>query len=519
MTASRGPRNLTTVAMILAVSMTFIDQTIVAIASPDLQKGLDLTSSQGAWVINAYLVALAATFALGGRLADVWGRRRMVVVGVVGFAATSVLCAVTPAASWAATWLIGSRVLQGVFAALLMPAAVSIVFSSAAPERRGRTMAMFFGLTGAFTALGPLIGGHLVEQSWRSIFWINVPVAVAALVVIAMARIPEHRTPGRIDWSGAALVAGGMAASVVGFAQSSTWGWDSLATWGCLVVGLALLVAFVLVERRTAVPLIRLSVFRSRGFSTDSGVLFFAMIAFVPVSYFLSVYAQTSLGQTPVQTSQLMLCFFAGYFVAAQVGGRVFDARGVRPTMLLGCLVGIAGFVWWATQVTTLTPQAQLWPMAVAGAGLGMLIGPVSADAVSRAVDASYGEVTGVNQTVRNYGSALGMAVLGTLATHVFSHSFTASLVSHGVPAASAAQIAQQASTGAGGTAGLSALPEAMRGVVRTAAAQDFALGMRVVLVGMATALAIAFLIALRHPGDRPAAAVVESEELVTTAA
>jgi EmrB/QacA subfamily drug resistance transporter len=504
--------------MILAVSMTFIDQTIVAIASPDLQKGLDLTSSQGAWVINAYLVALAATFALGGRLADVWGRRRMVVIGVLGFAATSILCAVTPAESWAATWLIGSRALQGMFAALLMPAAVSIVYSSAPVGRRGRTMAMFFGLTGAFTALGPLVGGHLVEQSWRSIFWINVPVAVAA---IALARIRESRTPGRIDWTGAGLVAGGMAASVVGFAQSSTWGWDSLATWGCLALGLALLTLFVVVERRTAVPLIRLSVFRDRAFSTDSGVLFFAMIAFIPVSYFLSVYAQTSLGQTPVQTSQLMLCFFAGYFVAAQVGGRVFDSRGARPTMLLGCLVGVAGFVWWASQVTVLTANAQLLPMAVAGAGLGMLIGPVSADAVGRAVDSSYGEVTGVNQTVRNYGSALGLAVLGTLATHVFANSFTASLVSHGVPAASAARIAQQASTGAGGTAGLSELPEAMRSVVRTAAAQDFALGMRVVLLAMAGALAVAFVIALRHPGDRPPAGAPAPEvaaERVTAA-
>lgn len=496
---------LVMVAMILAVSMSFIDQTIVAIASPDLQRDLGLTSNQGEWVINAYLVALAATFALGGRIADAWGPRRMVLVGVAGFAITSALCGATPDTSWAEAWLITARAAQGVFAAVLLPAAISIVYGAAPPEKRGRSMAMFFGLTGAFTALGPILGSYLLEWSWRTIFWINLPVAAAALVCVALAPIEDRRRPGRIDWLGAALVAAGMALSVIGFSQSAVWGWDDVRTWACLAVGAALLVLFVLVERARRQPLIRLDIFRLRGFRVDSGVLFFAMIAFVPVSYFLSVYAAVSLDLDANGASTLLLLYFLGFLIAAQVGGRIFDARGAKPTILLGCLVGIAGNVWWATQVTTLDASDQHHPLLLAGAGIGFLLGPSSADAVSRTHDASYGEVTGINQTIRNYGSALGFAVLGTLATHVFTDRFASSLVGLGVGRGTADELARRAATSGGGDRDLSQVPASARGAVERAVAADFAEGMRAVLIAMAVALAVAFLIALRHPGDRPA--------------
>ena len=496
---------LVMVAMVLAVSMSFIDQTIVAIASPDLQRDLSLTGQEGLWVVNAYLVALAATFALGGRLADVWGRRRMVMIGVAGFAVASAACGATPAVSWSETWLIAARVGQGFFAALLMPAAIAVVYSAAAPERRGRSMAMFFGITGAFTALGPVLGGYLVEWSWRSIFLINVPVALAALVLTARAPIVQERVRERIDWRGAALVAAGMALSVIGFSQASVWGWTSVATWACLVSGLAVLALFVVVERVTPVPLVRLSIFAGRGFRVDSAVLFFAMAAFVPVSYFLSVYAQVSLGLSAGNTSKLLLQFFLGFLIAAQVGGRIFDAKGAKPTIILGCLVGIAGFAWWAHQVTTLTTSAQMHPLLLAGAGIGLLLGPASADAVSRAGHSTYGEVTGINQTVRNYGSALAFAILGTLAAHVFAGRFTSSLVGLGVPRGTAAKIAAESSHGVAGSR--PDAPRALQAAIGRAAAHDFAYGMRAVIVAMAVALVIALFIALLHPGDRPAAA------------
>ena len=493
---------LVMIAMILAVSMSFIDQTIVAIASPELQRDLNLTGNQGEWVINAYLVALAATFALGGRLADVWGRRTMVMVGVAGFAVTSALCGATPDTSWAETWLITARAAQGVFAALLMPAAIAIVYSSVPPDRRGRSMAMFFGITGAFTAVGPILGNYLLEWSWRAIFWINLPVAVAALAATATAHIAQKRVDEPIDWRGAAVVAAGMGLSVVGFSEATTWGWDNPATWACLAGGVALLVLFVVLEARTPVPLVRLDIFRLRGFRVDSAVLFLAMIAFVPVSYFLSLYADISLGLSTGDTTQLLLLFFLGFLVAAQVGGRIFDSRGAKPTILLGCAIGAAGFGWWASQVTHLSRSDIHIPLIVAGAGIGMLLGPSSADAVSRAKAASYGEVTGVNQTVRNYGAALGFAILGTVLTHVFTGRFTDSLVSAGIPRGKAETIADSSTGSASTHAG--SVPERAREAIERAAALDFAHGMRAVLIGMAVALALAFLVALLHPGDRP---------------
>ena len=232
-------------AMILAVSMSFIDQTIVAIASPTLQRDLHLTATQGQWAVNAYTVALAATFALGGKLADTIGRRRMALIGVVGFAICSALCGATPAGAHAETWLIGARAAQGAFAAMLMPAAITTVYATASAERRGRSMAAFFGIAGAFTALGPVVGSYLLNWSWRAIFWVNIPVAIAAVVLILMADIPPNRLRQRIDWLGAVLIAAAMGSSVIGFTQSASWGWESPATWACLAAGVVLLGAFV----------------------------------------------------------------------------------------------------------------------------------------------------------------------------------------------------------------------------------------------------------------------------------
>jgi hypothetical protein len=247
-------------------------------------------------------------------------------------------------------------------------------------------------------------------------------------------------------------------------------------------------------------------------------VLFLAMTAFVPVVYFLSIYANVSLGLGAGGATQLLLRFFLGYLIAAQIGGRVFDARGAKPTILLGCLVGAGGFLWWATQVTSLDAGHQHLPLLVAGAGIGLLIGPSSSDAVSRADGAAYGEVTGVNQTVRNYGSALGIAVLGTLLLHVFTARTTTSLVGLGVPHGMAEHIASSSTGEAVPTAGV---PAALRASIEQAVAHDFARGMQVILIGMAVALLLAFVAALRHPGDRPSQdpAVDELPEPVETRA
>ena len=179
--AGSSNKQLVLVAMIFAVAMMFIDQTIVALAIPDLQKDLSLSSTGAQWIVNGYLLSLAALFALGGKLSDVLGHRRMVIVGIVGFAVCSALCGATPTGSIGEAWMIIFRVLQGAFAALLFPAALGIVVSAFPLAERGRALAAFFGITGALTAVGPLAGGYLTEWTWRAIFWINIPVAIIAL--------------------------------------------------------------------------------------------------------------------------------------------------------------------------------------------------------------------------------------------------------------------------------------------------------------------------------------------------
>ncbi len=249
--------------MVFAVAMTFIDETIVAIAIPSLQKDLSLSATGSQWIINGYLLALSALFAFGGKLGDVLGRRRMVVIGVVGFAVASACCGATPTGSIAQAWIITLRVLQGAAAALMFPAAVAIVVASFPLRERGRAMAIFFGISGGLTAVGPIAGGYVTQWTWRAIFWISA-----------------------------------MGLVVLGLQQSTVWGWSSAATWGCLVVGWLLMLAFVAWELRTSEPLLRLQIFRQRAFGVDTAVLALMSVVFVPFFFFASVYSQVSLGES-----------------------------------------------------------------------------------------------------------------------------------------------------------------------------------------------------------------------------
>src|ERR1700729_3650376 len=271
--AGGGSRSLILTAMIFAVAMTFIDQTIVAIAAPKIQEDLGLTSGGIQWAINAYLLALAALFAFGGRLADTAGRRRMVVLGVVIFAGASALCGLTPSGSAAQAWLIAFRAVQGAGGAIMFPAALAIVVQTFELRSRGRALALFFGIAGGLTAIGPIAGGYLLEGTWRAIFWIHVPVAVIALILIAISKPPNERHPAPIDYRGLALIVGGVGLSVFGFQQSALWGWGNPAIWVSIAAGVALLIVFVAVERRTQSPLINVRIFENRAFDVQNVVL------------------------------------------------------------------------------------------------------------------------------------------------------------------------------------------------------------------------------------------------------
>ena len=485
--ASRQPKNLILAAMIFAVAMTFIDQTIVSIAAPEIQKELGLTNTGMQWAINAYLLSLAALFAFGGRLADTVGHRKMVTLGVIVFAGSSAMCGLTPKGSFAEAWIVTFRAIQGAGGAIMFPAALAIVVQTFELRERGKALALFFGIAGGLTALGPILGGYLTEWTWRAIFWVNIPVALIALVLIVISKPTTVHRPARMDYRGLALIASGVALSVFGFQQSAIWGWTNPATGACIAAGVALLVVFYFVELRTESPLIQMNIFRISAFRVENVVLGVAMLAFIPLFFFASEYAQIALGKSPSEAGLYILYFFIGFVVAAQIGGRQLDEGGAKRPVVTGCVLCAVGLWLWAGKLTTLSFNAQQWYIIMAGAGMGLMLGVANTDAINRASKLSYGEASGITQTVRNYGASLGLAILGTVLVSQMRSRVTTSLIAQGVPSAKAHAQAASLSQARGGAAG--AIPHFVR--------MDFAYATQSVLYVMAGIMAVAAVVAL----------------------
>jgi EmrB/QacA subfamily drug resistance transporter len=483
-------RNLVLTAMIFAVAMTFIDQTIVSIAAPKIQQDLGLSSSGMQWAINAYLLALAAFFAFGGRLADTVGHRKMVVLGVIIFAASSALCGLTPRGGVAETWIVAFRAVQGLGGAIMFPAALAIVVQTFDLHSRGRALALFFGIAGGLTAVGPIAGGYLLDWTWRAIFWINVPVALIALALIALSKPATEHRPAPMDYRGLGLIVAGVGLSVFGLQQSSVWGWSNPAIEACIAAGVVILTVFVAVERQTASPLINVHIFANRAFAVENAILGIAMMAFIPVFFFASLYGQIALGEKATTASLLILYFFLGFVVCAQIGGRMLDRTGAKRPVVLGCVLAAAGFALWAGKATDLHAGAQVIYIVMAGAGMGLMLGQANTDAVNRASRFSYGEATGITQTVRNYGASLGFAVLGTIVISGFRSRITSSLTAKGVPGPAASAQAAKIAQLQGGNGNITAIPAFIRA--------DFAGAVRDVLYAMAIIMAVAAFVALR---------------------
>ena len=480
-------RNWVLAAMIFAVAMTFIDQTIVSIAVPNIQRELGLSSTGVQWVINGYLIALAALFALGGRLSDIYGHTKMCVIGVVVFVVASTLCGLTPTGSIAEAWIVTFRVVQGVGGAIMFPAALAIVVNTFPLRERGRALALFFGIAGGLTAVGPILGGYLTQWTWRAIFWINIPVAIIALLLIGVSKPKTQYRWAKIDYLGAVLIAAGIGLSIFGLQQSVLWSWSNAATWICILAGLLIIGLFVLVELRTESPLIEVSIFRIRPFAVENVVLLIAMMAFIPVFFFASEYAQIALDKTASEAGVFLLFFFLGFVVAAQIGGRILDREGAKRAVVFGCAIAAVGFGFWASKATILSlSKQQIW-VIVAGAGMGMMLGPANTDAVNRAGNLSYGEATGITQTIRNFGASLGLAALGTILLFNYRSHLTTSLEAQGVPnAAAEANRITQSHAGHGSVA---SIPHFV--------SVDFAHATQVVLYVMCGIMAFAGVVAL----------------------
>ena len=482
-------RNFVLAAMIFAVAMTFIDQTIVSIAAPNVQDELHLSSTGIQWAINAYLLSLAALFALGGRLADTLGHKKMVTIGVILFAAASGMCGLTPDSGIAEAWIVTFRVIQGVGGALLFPAALAIVVQTFELRQRGKALAIFFGVAGGLTAIGPILGGYLTEWTWRAIFWVNIPVAIIALIMIYISNPQTQHERAKIDYRGTVLIAAGIALSIFGFQQSATWGWSDPRVIGSLVIGAAILVIFYFVEQRTEQPLMQVSIFKIRPFLVQNIVLAISMLCFVPIFFFASEYAQISLGDSASSAGTLLLYFFIGFVIAAQIAGRMMDKGGAKRPVVIGCIIAAVGFYLWGGDATSLSFGDQQWDIIIAGAGMGAMLGPASTDAVNRASRLSYGEATGITQTIRNYAAALGLAILGNVLVNKMHDHLVTSLLAQGASQAKAEAEASQFGSGGSGGGSVTNIPHFVR--------LDFAQSTQTVLYSMAGIMAAAAIVAI----------------------
>ncbi|TKG65243.1 MFS transporter [Prauserella endophytica] len=399
-------------ATVLGSGLTFIDATVVNIALPDIGESLRAGTAALQWTVNGYTLSLAALILLGGSLGDRFGRKRIFLLGVAWFAVASLLCAVAPTVGM----LVAARLLQGVGGALLTPGALAILEASFHPDDRAKAIGAWSGLAGVAGALGPFLGGWLVEiASWRLIFLINVPVALLVCAV-AVRHIPETRDPGAVgglDATGAVLGALGLAGLTYGFTAWPELGPASAVVLGSLGLGVAGMAGFVVVEWRSAHPMLPLGIFRSRAFSATNVVTFVVYAALGGVFFLVVLNLQVvsgfppldaGLALLPVTVLMLLLSARAGA-LAQRIGPRIPMTAG--PVVCAGALVLLARIGAGASYLRDVLP-----PVVLLGLGLSLTVAPLTATALGSVDDRHAGIASGVNNAVARAAGLLAVAVL-----------------------------------------------------------------------------------------------------------
>ncbi|MFG2641577.1 MFS transporter [Streptomyces sp. NPDC048370] len=412
-----GPRTwLVVLAACAGQFLVVLDVSVVNVALPSMRADLGLSTLGLQWVLNAYSIAFAGFMLLGGRAADLFGRKRMFLLGLGLFTAASVAGGLAQE-GWQ---LVAARAVQGLGAAVLAPATLTIV-TAAVPAGPARTRAIgtWTAVGAAGGAAGGFVGGVLVDLlNWRWVLLINVPVGVLVLVGAAL-WLSESRTGAgrRLDLPGAVLVTGGLASVAYGIVQTEEGGWGAPATLVPLLGGLALLGVFVAVEARTAAPLMPLKLFRSRAVSAANVSILLAGSTSFGMWFFMTVYAQNVLGYTPLQAGLALVPSSVSVIVGSKLAPRLMPTTGARNLAVIGALVAATGFGWQSTMTadgTFLTTI--LGPGILMMAGIGLLTTPLATLATSSAAPADAGLVSGLVNTSRTMGGALGLAVLSTVA-------------------------------------------------------------------------------------------------------
>jgi EmrB/QacA subfamily drug resistance transporter len=403
-------------ATVLGSGIAALDATVVGIALPAIGRDFHATVASMQWVVDGYTLPLAGLLLLGGALGDIYGRRKVFVIGTVWFAVASLACGLAPDAGF----LIGARALQGIGAALLTPGSLAILQASFAPDDRSRAIGAWSGLGGVATAIGPFLGGWLIGAvSWRLVFFINLPLA-AAVVVISARHVPESRAPGPrqpLDPAGAATISLALAGLTYGLIAASADGWTSPAVLTSLFAGVALLAAFCIIELRSSHPMLPLTIFRSRQFSAANGVTFVVYGALGGALFLVPVVLQEVCGYSPLAAGAALLPLTV-IMLAFSARSAALSARiGPRLQMTVGPLLIGAGMALFTLVHGNGDYLTQVLPaVLVLGLGLATNVAPLTATALSAAPAEHSGIASAVNNDVARTASLIAVAVLPALA-------------------------------------------------------------------------------------------------------
>jgi EmrB/QacA subfamily drug resistance transporter len=385
---------------------------VVNVALPAIREDLDTGLAAQQWIVEAYLLTLGALILVGGSLGDHLGRRRVFAAGLMGFGATSALCAIAPSAEL----LVAARALQGVAGALLVPASLALVTANFPGDERGAAIGSWTAWTGMAFVIGPLGGGALIEfVSWRWIFAINVPLV---LVTLAMARgVPESRdeeAPRQIDYVGAVLASLGLAGPVFALIEQPVYGWSDPLVWIPGVAGLVLLGVFLWHERRTSHPMLPLSLFRSRNFAVGNAATLLIYGGLGAATFFVTIYLQQVSRYSPIEAGLSLLPITLCMWAFSRRFGALSDRIGPRALMGFGPIVAGLGLIWMGRLDADVDYFTELLPgVLVLGLGLSATVAPLTNTVLGSVPQHNAGVASGVNNQIARVASLLAIAVIG----------------------------------------------------------------------------------------------------------
>jgi EmrB/QacA subfamily drug resistance transporter len=407
----------------IAQLMVALDATVINIALPRAQLSLHFSTGNRQWLITAYALAFGSLLLLGGRLSDLWGRRNSLFVGLAGFALASALGGTAHSFSM----LVTARAVQGVFGALLAPAALAaLTVTFTEPKERAKAFAIYGAIGGSGAAIGLLLGGALTQwASWRWCLFINLFFAAAALVGVALfvnGDKGHHRT--RLDVLGTALASGGLFFVVYGLGHAVTTSWSNNYTWSSLVVGVALLALFILWQQRSKHPLLPLRLLLDRTRSGSLIALFITSVGMFGVSLFLAYYLQSTLGFSPMRTGIAFLPLVAAIaFTATIASARLLAKVGPRPLIPVGMVLGMMGMILFTRLPANSDYVDHVLPgLVVLGMGLGLIFAPATASATAAIQHRDAGAASALVNTTQQVGGSMGTALLNTIAVSVSLH-------------------------------------------------------------------------------------------------